>query len=79
MTIVIGIQKRLEDEGDYRVFWRKDGKDDEGKAYYTNDPEDAVGTMVALSRSPKLSGTYEKIEISQDKKTMGFLSRFQTK
>jgi hypothetical protein len=46
--IRIGITRRY---GEYRVFYSVNGRDDEAKACYTNDPQDAVGTLKAVAKS----------------------------
>ena len=46
--VTIGIARSPEDE--YRVFWKEGNKDIEAKAYYTDDPEDAVNTLIDTMR-----------------------------
>ncbi len=43
--VYIGISKH---PPEYRVWWKRDGIDDEGKAYYTDDEKDAVVTLIAI-------------------------------
>jgi len=46
-VIELGISK-VADTGEYRVYYRLNGVDDEGKAYYTDDRRDAANTLVSI-------------------------------
>lgn len=45
--ITIGITKKPS-TGEYRVFWKEGNKDIESRAYYTDDPLDAVNTLQSI-------------------------------
>ena len=61
--------------GEFRVFWKDEsGKDVESKAYYTDDPEDAVDTLYDISS--KLKDTGVEYLISDDKVTGNLLEKY---
>ncbi|KKL19553.1 hypothetical protein LCGC14_2464330 [marine sediment metagenome] len=74
----VGISKVRDDAGyttdEYRVYWVENGRYDEGKASYHDDPEDAVGTLVAIHRRQSELG--QDIEISEAKFTRNLMRRF---
>lgn len=72
--ITLGIQ-RPDEAGDYRVYWRENGRDDEGKAYYTDAPDDAVFTMLGIKGMAEAQG--QVIEINQDQYTQGLVAKYQ--
>ena len=51
---------------EYRVFWKEDGRDIEAKAYYTDDPEDAVQTMNSIVRQALDSGIEPKVSVDAE-------------
>lgn len=69
--VTLGITKK---EGEYRVFWNEDRKDDEGKAYYTNDAYDAVLTMVSMEGEAIKMG--KSVKFSDAKFTQSLLRKF---
>ena len=72
--ITLGIQ-RPDEAGDYRVYWRENGRDDEGKAYYTNAPDDAVFTM--LGAKGMAESQDQVVEINQDQYTQRLMAQYQ--
>ncbi len=60
--------------GEYRVYWMENGRYDESKASYTDDPQDAVDTLVAIHR--RHSDLGEDIAISDAKFTRDLMRRF---
>lgn len=71
--VTIGITK-VRDTGEYRVFWRDGRRDDEGKAGYTDDALDAVGSMYATYRYAKAQGI--PIQISDARYTRSLVEKF---
>lgn len=67
--IEIGVSK-VYSTGKYRVWWREDGRYDEAKAYYTDDAEDAVVTLLDIQRR------YPSAYISEGVYTRGLLNRY---
>ncbi len=62
--VVVGITRQPE-WNQYKVFWKDGNKDDEAKAYYTDDPEDAVNTLIAvLSGHPETTMTEARTTIN---------------
>ena len=60
---------RVSDTDEYRVFWRDErGKDDEAKAYYTDDPEDAVDTLIDTIERAQAAGIDVKLADTQQTK-----------
>ena len=45
--IVLGITK-VKDTGEYKIYWKENGRYDEAKAYYTDDLEDAKSTFIDI-------------------------------
>lgn len=64
--ITLGVSRKNE-WGEYRVSYREDGRDDEGKAYYTEDIADAVGTLLLQHRLHMAGGIPS--QVSSDKFT----------
>ena len=62
--VTVGI-KYLSTTDEYRVFWQVDNKDDEAKAYYTDDAEDAVNTLIDTIERAQASGTDVKMADAQ--------------
>jgi len=69
--ITVGITER---QGEYRVFWRENGRYDESSAYYTDDPQDAVFTLLSMVERAQEMG--KDIEVSNAKRTQDLLTRY---
>ena len=60
MKVYLSITKDR-DTGEYRVLWRegsKSSKPDERKTYYTNDPLDAIDTLIDTGTRASRQGFY---------------------
>ena len=68
---------RVSETDEYRVFWRDErGKDDEAKAYYTDDPEDAVNTAIAVVEDLQSKG--KEAELSPAKYTRDIVAKYRS-
>lgn len=72
MTIELAIKKNEYNE--YEVVWRENGKKDEGKTYYTSDPEDAVNTLVSMLDQYRNKGT--DINITENGYTRRLIAKY---
>lgn len=73
--IVLGITKKSA-TGEFRVFWQQDGRDQEWKSYYTDDPRDAVDTLVEVYKNvPKTHPTHV-VKFSSNKLTQTLLRNY---
>ncbi len=76
--IKVGISKVRDDGGyttdEYRVYWVEDGRFDEDKASYTDDPQDAVDTLVSVY--DKYARLGADIAITKAKFTRDLMERF---
>lgn len=71
--ITVGIVK-LPKSNEYRVFWKEDNMPIEKNSYYTEDPEDAVLTMldmIDITRNKNLA-----ISMSDAKYTQNLVKKY---
>lgn len=59
---------------EYRIFWRTYGKDDESKAYYTDNPDDVVQTLEQVVDSSRKQGV--NVKLSEDAFTRRMLEDY---
>lgn len=71
--VVIGISKKPS-TGEYRVYWKENGKDSEAKAYYTDYPIDAVETLFDIETRSQLAGI--PVRVSDDRVTSFLISKY---
>ncbi|MHA2069461.1 MAG: hypothetical protein ACXABY_34295 [Candidatus Thorarchaeota archaeon] len=77
--ITLGISKVRDDGGyttnEYRVFWLENGRYNEDKSSYHDDPEDAVGTLIAtMARARELG--YE-VQITKAGYTLKLVAKYR--
>jgi len=73
--VTIGIT-RVSDTDEYRVFWKDEqGRDVEAKAYYTDDPEDAVNTLIDTIERAQASGI--EVELTKTQYTKMLISKYR--
>lgn len=66
---------RVSDTDEYRVFWENErGRDVEAKAYYTDDPEDAVDTLIDTIERAQASGI--EVELAKTQYTKNLVSKY---
>ncbi len=69
----VGITYNL-DTNEYRVFWKDEqNRDIESKAYYTDDADDAVETLVAIVERAQAQG--DEVQISKGELTRDLINR----
>ncbi len=73
MMVTLGITK-VKDTREWKVFWRENGRLDEGKAYYTDDPEDAAKTLWAMAGEAQRGG--REVEISNSLMTRSLVRKY---
>lgn len=71
--VIIGISK-VRNTGEYRVYWKEDGRDNEARAYYTDYPSDAVDTLFDVETRSQLAGI--PVRISEDRVTTLLISKY---
>ena len=71
--VEIGISKKPS-TGEFRVFWKENGKDIEARAYYTDWWQDAVDTLLTIELHNNASGI--PTSISSGKSTTSLLRRY---
>jgi len=71
--ITVGITRKPETD-EYRVFWKEGNKYVESKAYYTNEPLDAVLTLGSVFRRAKKNGA--QISVSDSKYTQKLVDKY---
>lgn len=71
--VEIGITKRPS-TGEYRVFWKENGRDIEARAYYTNDYVDAVDTLFNIEDQNRTIGIPTRV--SDSRSTMSLVRKY---
>ncbi len=66
--------KRKPETNEWKVVWVEDGKYSEAKTYYTDDPEDAVGTLRWLLTDYAAKGV--DVEVSEGKETSRLMEKY---
>lgn len=67
---------RVSDTDEYRVFWIDErGRDVEAKAYYTDDEEDAVNTLIDVIERAQAAG--EEVQMSPTQYTKLLVSKYR--
>ena len=74
--VVIGITKKPE-TGEYRVFWKENGKDNEAKAYYTDDPQDAVNSLLSILERQEGIWPTKVVHVSDARTTQNLLGKYE--
>jgi len=69
--IIIGITVH---QGEYRVFWKENGRYDESRTYYTSDPADAVYTLIDTLERAQASG--KNVVVSNALTTQSLLTKY---
>jgi hypothetical protein len=73
-SVILGIT-RVPETKEYRVFWKQGNKDDEAKACYADDPEDAVNTLLYIFNDPRQTKGYN-VRLSDAKYTRDLVSKY---
>jgi len=72
--VIVGITRKAETD-EYRVFWNENRRDDEAKAYYADDPEDAVDTLIDVYERALESGL--DIRLTEAQYTRVLISKYR--
>lgn len=71
--VTIGITRKA-DTDEYKVYWRENGRYNEARTYYTDDPEDAVFALIDIIERSREAG--EDAEPSNARFTLDLISRY---
>jgi len=72
--ITVGIT-RIPSTSEYRVFWKDGNRYSEARSGYTDDPEDAVNTLLSTYQTAKERGF--NIKITNADFTKGLINRYR--